>query len=199
MKIKSFYLFRIALLLFFVGWSIFFYYSSPEGIINFIGVENAYVLMFVLALLGGLTTFSGIPYHVILIMLASGGLNPLFLGISASSGVIAGDATSYFIGYNGRQIVPQKIQKNLQWFCAFCLARPKLLPVAFFLYGSLVPFSNDFIVISMGLARYPFWRVMIPLGLGNLVFNTSLAYLAIYAYGFLKNIFWLVGSAGFDI
>ena len=64
------------------------------------------------------------------------------------------------------------------------------MPIAFFLYDSLVPLSNDFIVISMGLARYPFWRVMIPLGLGNLVFNISLAYLALYVYGFIKNIFF---------
>ena len=138
--------------------------------------------MFALAFLGGLTTFSGIPYHAVLLVLASGGLNPLYLGISAASGVMAGDATSYYIGYSGSALVPRRLERILQKFCSVCLARPRILPVLFFLYGSLVPFSNDFIVISMGLARYPFWRVMLPLGAGNLVFNISLAYFALYAY-----------------
>ena len=88
--------------------------------------------MFVLALLGGLTTFSGIPYHIVLVMLASGGLNPLFLGVAAAAGVMAGDATSYFVGYSGRNVVPLAMQKNLQKFCSFCLAHPKILPVVFF-------------------------------------------------------------------
>ena len=192
MKKSYLYIFRIILIFLFIGATIFFYYSSPDELILFIGVENAYLLMFVLALLGGLTTFSGIPYHAILVILASGGLNPLLLGVSAASGVMIGDATSYYLGYSGGTFVPQKIQKILQKFCNFCLAYPRLSPIAFFLYGSLVPFSNDFIVISMGLARYPFWRVMVPLGLGNLVFNISLAYFALYAYGLLKSIFWFL-------
>ncbi|HEY4503187.1 MAG TPA: hypothetical protein VJC14_02015 [Candidatus Paceibacterota bacterium] len=192
MKINSWYILRLTPLLLFIGATVFFYYSSPEEIIRIIGIENAYVLMFVLALLGGLSTFSGVPYHVVLVMLASGGLNPLLVGISAASGVIVGDSTSYYLGYSGGAIIPQGIQKTLKKFCAFCLARPRVLPIAFFIYGSLVPFSNDFIVISMGLARYSFWRVMIPLGLGNFVFNISLAYLAVYAYSFLKSVFFYI-------
>ncbi len=188
MKINLFYLLRALLLLIFIGGTIFFYYSSPDELISFIGVENAYTLMFTLAFLGGLTTFSGIPYHAILILLASGGLNPFVLGIYAAGGVMAGDATSYYIGYSGKILVPRPVQRILEKFCSFCLAQPKLLPLGFFLYGSLVPFSNDFIVISMGLAHYPFWKVMIPLGIGNIVFNVSLAYLAIYAYDFLKKL-----------
>ena len=188
---KFAYIFRVILLIVFISASVFFYYSSPEKLILYIGVENAYILMFVLAFLGGITTFSGVPYHPVLVLLAVGGLNPLVLGISSAFGVMLGDTTSYYIGYSGGTVIPQKIQKILKKFCDFCLTRPRLIPIAFFLYGSLVPFSNDFIVISMGLARYPFWRVMVPLGLGNLVFNISLAYIALYAYDFIKGIFLL--------
>jgi membrane protein YqaA with SNARE-associated domain len=189
MKINTTNLIRILLLLFFISFSFLFYYYSPEKIINFIGVENAYILMFILALVGGMTTFSGVPYHVILIMLASGGLNPFYIGLSSSFGVMLGDTTSYYVGYSGGHIVPKKIQNNLQKFCSYCLSHPRILPIAFLLYGSLVPLSNDFIVISMGLARFPFWRVMIPLGIGNLIFNISLAYLSVYAYQFTINLF----------
>jgi len=51
------YLPRILLILFFIGCSFLLYYSSPEKLIEFIGVENAYFFIFILALIGGITTF----------------------------------------------------------------------------------------------------------------------------------------------
>ncbi len=183
------YIPRILLILFFVSMSFYFYaYSSPEEIISLIGVKNAYALIFVLAFFGGMTTFSGIPYHLVLITLATGGLNPFFLGLSTAVGVMLGDSTSYYVGYQGSVIIPRALQKILMIIRNFGLKHPKILPLFFFLYGSLSPFSNDFIVISMGLSRYPYWQVMVPLGLGNLVFNISLAYLATQAYHLLKGI-----------
>src|SRR3989344_4173968 len=105
------YLPRILLILFFIGCSFLLYYSSPEKLIEFIGVENAYFFIFILALIGGITTFSGIPYHLVLVTLAAGGLNTGLLGFSAAVGVILGDSTSYFVGHQGRVIIPQSIQK----------------------------------------------------------------------------------------
>ncbi|MFA6193296.1 MAG: hypothetical protein WC726_00330 [Parcubacteria group bacterium] len=183
------YIPRIILIFLFISMSFYFYaYSSPEEMISFIGVKNAYALIFVLAFVGGMTTFSGIPYHLVLITLATGGLNPLLLGLSTATGVMLGDSTSYYVGYQGSVIIPGALQKILMMIRNFGLKHPKILPLFFFLYGSLSPFSNDFIVISMGLSRYPYWQVMIPLGLGNMVFNISLAYFATQVYNLLKGI-----------
>lgn len=180
----------IIFIIFIILYSFFLLYSSPEKLINFIGIENAYFLIFVLAFIGGLSTFSGVPYHLVLIALATGGLNPVFLGLSASFGVMLGDSTSYLIGYHGSAIFPGPVQNFLRKLLSYFMKHPKLLPLFFLFYGSFVPFSNDFIVITMGLARYPFWRVMIPLGMGNIIFNVSLAFLAIYANGFLQKLFF---------
>src|SRR3989344_5807612 len=174
----------------FFGISVFLYaYSSPEFLITWVGVENAYLLLFFLAFLSGLSSFGGVPYHLVLIALATGGLNPWLLGLGAAGGAMLGDSTSYFIGYQGRAVISQRLERLVQKFSSFFARHSKFLPLFFFLYGSLVPFSNDFIGISMGLARYPFWRVMIPLGLGNVVFNISLAFMATYAYEVLNSIF----------
>lgn len=176
--------------LFFASISIYFYlYSSPEQLVGWVGAGNSYFLIFVLALLGGLTTFSGVPYHLVLITLAIGGLDPLLLGISTAVGVILGDTTSYFIGYSGGEVMPSRLQKIVNRAYIYTDGYPKLLQVFFFLYGAFSPMSNDFIVISAGIAKYPFWKVMIPLAFGNLVFNITLAYFAISAYGLLQGIF----------
>lgn len=183
------YLPRIVFLTFFLSFSALFYFSSPEQIISFIGAENGYVIMFVLALIGGLTTFSGVPYHLVLVTLAAGALNPLLLALCTAVGVILGDTTSYYIGYGGKDIIPEKIQRYLHRLFAFGQKHPRLLPLFFFLYGALTPFSNDFIVISAGLARYPFKKVMAPLALGNLVFNFMVAYFGYYLYPVAVKVF----------
>lgn len=175
--------------LFFAGISIYFYfYSSPEQLVELVGAENSYFLIFVLALLGGLTTFSGVPYHLVLITLAIGGLNPLLLGIFTAVGVILGDTTSYFVGYSGGEVMPSRVQKIVDRVYIYTDGYPKLLQAFFFLFGALTPISNDFIVISAGIAKYPFWKVMIPLAFGNLIFNTTLAYFAIGAYNLLQGV-----------
>lgn len=179
----------VIFLTFLTCFSAIFYFSSPEQIISYIGAENGYIIIFILALIGGLTTFSGVPYHLVLITLAAGELNPLLLGLCTAVGVMIGDTTSYFIGYGGKDVIPAKIQKYLHRLFAFGQTHPRLLPVFFFLYGALTPFSNDFIVISAGLARYPYKKVMIPLALGNLVFNINIAYFGYYLYPLASSVF----------
>lgn len=158
------HVFHIAFILILIGWTFFIYQFPPARIVEYLGVSNGYAVAFVLAFFGELSTFISIPYHLVVVTLGAGGLNPLALGLAAGGGVFLGDSTSYLISYKGRDIMPPHLQKIFQKFCGWCTTRPSwLVPAALFSYGALVPFSNDFIVISMGLARYPYWRLMVPL------------------------------------
>lgn len=179
----------VSILLFF-GFSFYLLiYLGPEQIIEFVGVENAYLLIFVTAIFGGFTTFNIIPYHPLLITLAAGGLNPFILGVLAATGVSLGDSTSYLIGYGGRTILPETAGDWFQRIHSLAVNHPKMFMSLSFIYSSIIPTSNDFITIPAGLARLPFWKVMIPLFLGNVVFDISLAYFAPQAYVFLQGIF----------
>ncbi|TSC70084.1 MAG: hypothetical protein CEO12_581 [Parcubacteria group bacterium Gr01-1014_46] len=169
---------------------VIFYYYSPDYIVNLFGVENAYALIFITAIAGGFTTFNIIPYHILLITLAIGGLNPLLLGFLAAIGVSLGDSTSYFIGYQGRTILPEKMDKWFERVHRIGTERPKLFMLLCFLYSCFIPESNDFITIPAGLARLPFFNVMIPLVLGNIIFDISLAFLAPSVYDLLQGIFF---------
>jgi len=163
----SIYIYRIALVAIFIGWTVAIYQFPPTQIVEQLGINNGYAIAFVLAFFGGLSTFISIPYHLVVFTLATGGLNPVVLGIAAGSGVFLGDSTSYLVGYKGRNILPLYLQRIFQKFCGWCITRPSwLAPLAIFSYGAFVPFSNDFLVISMGLARYLYWKLMVPLGLG---------------------------------
>lgn len=188
LRIKK-YALGLAPLVFFIGVSAYFYFfSTPEGLVDLVGIENAYLLMFFVAFLGGLTTFNTVPYYSILLILANAGLNPLLLGLCSAGGVMFGDSTSYYVGYQGGTVIPPFLRNLFNKLHSTMTKHPKVFPLVCFIYGSISPLSNDFITIPAGLARYPFFRMMIPLALGNVVFNVSLAYLAVYAYSFLLTV-----------
>lgn len=165
----------------FAVFSLGFYFFTPEEIVTLVRVENAYLIMFIFAFLGGVTIMSGVPYPLILVTFALGGLNPWYLGCTAASGVMLGDTTSYFVGYRSGELLSSRMQKRVHMLTRWYDHYPRLMPLLFFVYGACVPLPNDVITVSSGLVRYSFWRAMIPLALGNLVFATGLAFMAQYA------------------
>lgn len=170
----------------FILWTIFVYYLSPEKIVEKIGIENSYLLAFTVAFIGGTSIFFPIPYYLLVFTLGAGGLNPIILGLSSASGVLLGDSTSYFLGYTGREIISEKLKKLLEKLYNWCITRkPYLLPIIFFLYGTFIPLPNDVITVSMGMAHYPYKKVIIPLGLGNIIFNITLALAGFYGWKIL--------------
>lgn len=177
-RVRWRYLPLVVLVLFAVAGTLLLLHASPQEWVAMVGDENAYALLFGLALVSGLSLFGATPYHLVLITLAVGGLNPWLLGLAAASGVMIGDTISYAIGHQGRVVLPPRAERMADRISGWLSRYPRLVPFFFFTYGAIAPFSNDLVGVTMGVARYPFVRVMVPLGLGNLVFNVVLAFLA---------------------
>lgn len=184
------YLLAVVSIVLFVGFSLLlFVYTDPDQIVQWVGVDNAYLLIFVVAIAGGFTTLNIIPYHLLLISLALAGLNPFLLGFLAATGVTLGDTTSYFVGYQGRKLLPEGATK---WFDRIHRAsgdNPRLFMLLCFLYSTFMPTSNDLLTIPAGIARIPFWRIMLPLLFGNIIFDTTLAYMSTHATELVQKLF----------
>lgn len=160
-----------------------------EDLILFVGGENVFLLMFVLGMVGGLTTFTGIPYHLILMNFAVGGINPILLGIATAMGVAIGDSTMFFMSKNIKSALPKRISDLIQSLSYFLNLHPKLITPFLILYGSISPFSNDFIVGSLGILGYGYWRIIVPLTIGNIIFNIGIAYAGLYAFDTISGFF----------
>lgn len=176
------FLFTVAVFICFV------FFLDPDMLVRWIGVDNGYVLLFVFAFISGVSVFGVTPYHLLLITLSTAGLNPLLLAIAATLGLGIGDSTSYVMGYQGRSLVPKHIEPVIERLSHFFEKHTKLVPLYLFLYGICAPFSNDFVGVSLGILRYPFWRVMIPLLSGTFIFNLALGVLATRVYEFFPYI-----------
>lgn len=165
---------------------LFYFILTPEELIAFVGVDNAYVLMFATALIGGLTTFNMVPYYSVLFILASAGLPPAGIGLASALGVMVGDSYSYFIGRQGGIVFPERMRRPFEYIRAITAEHPWRFRVICVVYGSFSPLSNDFITIPSGIARIPYMRVIIPLAFGNIVFNVTFAYVCVYAYAIVR-------------
>jgi uncharacterized membrane protein YdjX (TVP38/TMEM64 family) len=170
------------LLIAFITSSVLIAQIPSETVVNYVGTNNALILMFVLGLVGGFTTFSGIPYHFVLMSFAAGGVSPIPLGIVTALGVMMGDSAMFTISHKAGTLLPQKVHQYIGRVSVFLKKHPRLLTPALFLYGAFSPFSNDFVVASTGIMGYSYRHIIIPLTIGNMFYNVMLAYLGYYAY-----------------
>lgn len=165
------------LFIFFLAWSYCLVQFSPEEIITVIGIKNSYALVCIAGFLGGVSLFFPFPYYLLVATFGAAQMNPLLLGFYTGLGVILGESTSYFFGYAGSYIIENRPARFFRKFSTW--VQDKSYPhvaSALFVYGSIVPVPNDFILVPLGLGKYPYLKLMLPLGLGNMVFNTLIAF-----------------------
>lgn len=182
-------IYGLILIMSIIAWSIFLIYVSPSEIIDFIGIENGYVLVFISGLAGGISLFFPFPYYLFVLTFGAAGLNPYFLAIAATLGVVIGECTSYFVGHSAHFLISKTTSEKLHKLRDWAIRKPKfLISMILFIWASIAPIPNDFFLVPFGVIRYPFLRIIIPLALGSLVFNTLLAITGNYGLGiFLIN------------
>ncbi len=158
------------LALFVIAWSITLAIIGPETIVERIGVENGYIVAFIIATLGGVSTITSSSYFLTIITLAGGGVNPYILGIVAGTGITIGDSLFYYIGLRGREVAKDKGHKWTGKFSRWLDKRPRwLVPIIVFVYTAFTPLPNDILTISLGLSSYPYKYLIAPMWAGNII------------------------------
>ncbi|MCA1807833.1 MAG: hypothetical protein LC687_08320, partial [Actinobacteria bacterium] len=101
MNTKQNYLIVFSILIFLIGWSLLLYHISPTEIIDYLGTDNALLITFVVSLIGGFSSFTSGSYYGVIITFASGGVNPILIGLCAGIGLTIGDSLVYYLGTRG--------------------------------------------------------------------------------------------------
>jgi hypothetical protein len=159
-----------------------------DTLLNYIGSDNAYLFMFLVAFVGSITTFAGIPYPLILLGLVVGGMNPVLAGLASAAGVIMADSGTFFAVRRGRGLLSTTMQETFVKVHRYIDQHPKLLTPGLLLYGTISPLSNDFAVISLSLMRYKYSQIILPLAVGSVIYNLGVALLGVYAYSWIVTI-----------
>lgn len=152
----------IVLLLALLGWTALVLYLTPEGFVEWIGVENSYLFAFLLATTAGVTTVTGYSFTVTLLALSAGGADPILLGIAGGVGIFISDTILYFIFRYGVRTYAEQTHSFTTWLLVKTkgFSTPVLL-TAIFCYVSFLPFPNDPLLLGLALHGLPY-RVFAP-------------------------------------
>lgn len=158
-------------------WSWLLATIGAERIVAFVGAENGYVVMFLVALFGGLSTFTSVTYFATVLTLGSAGLNPVGLAAASSMGVSIGDAIFYFIGYLGlRHVVAGWIGRAIHRASVWLETKPRAFVfAAVYAYAAFTPLPNDLLAVALGAMRQPLFLILPALILGNFTLTLILA------------------------
>ncbi len=172
--------------------------SGPLSLF-FEGVTQAAVLLgypgtFLACLLGSATIVIEVPFAGVPLLMgglregASGPFlfDPWLLGVLSGIGATIGDMTSYVLGYYGRRLTDET---KTEGFSAFIEQHPRATPAVVFLLAS-TPLPLDPAVVSLGVARFSWWRVLLPSLFGEIVFLTGVAWAG------RLSIDWIAGMIG---
>lgn len=146
-------------------------------ILGELALSYGYFGVFAASLVGSVIPFVPVPYLFVVVLL-SGRLDPLMLGVAAGFGGALGKTTSYLLGRWGYSIAGSGTRRNLEFLGKF-VGRYGDLGVFVF---AVTPLPDDIYMIPIGMLRFPFWRFIIANTLGKVVLSTAVAY---FGYAFL--------------
>src|SRR5690606_10619497 len=121
---KKRYYILVALAIFFVLINLPFFFIGSEEIVRWLGVENTYLVIFLIAALGGLSSFGGTIWVSALVGFASGGAHPIILGIVSGIGIFISDSIFYHLALYGKKSLPDSWQRRIRKILNFIHKTP---------------------------------------------------------------------------
>lgn len=168
----------IIIAFFIIAINALFFFISPKEIISFIGVENSYIIVFITAVIGGISSLTGVALFATIATFSAGGAEPFLLGIIGGIGIFISDTVFYFLAKAGHKALPESwgsyITKALEWIQKY----PSWVILCFvFLYIGFTPLPADILMATLALSGYSYKKIAPILLLGSITVATFAAYL----------------------
>lgn len=171
----------LILLVFVVTLMIVLSIFPPEEIVAYVGVQNGYILAAIVSFFGGFSSGGSISFMSLLIVFASGGLNPWALGIISGISLALGDIIMFSLGTAGRTLITGKWDARITKLKTLYEQKPFLktyTPLFAYLYMGFTPFPNDLLLAALAAIEFPAQKMRPIIILGDLTFACLLALLA---------------------
>ena len=169
------------LAVFLISLIVLLYFVSPEEIVNKIGVRNGYILTFAVSFFGGFSTGGSISFISLLIVLVTGGMNPIYLGLVSGISLAIGDMIMFYAGSKGRELVRGKLDKRIKKIANVFKKRKqleKIIPIIAYLYIGFAPLPNDILILFLAAIEYPAKKMNGIIVLGDITFALMITILA---------------------
>lgn len=160
-------------------------FVNPHQIIEYVGVENSYLIVFLIAAIGGLSTFTSTTLFTTIATFSAGGAIPWLVGLAAGVGIFISNSVFYLLAALGRKSIPEhwnaKILSTARWMRKMPVW---LLFFTIYLYFGFSPLPNDLLIIVLVIARFKYRQVAPILFAGSITVAILTAYLARFGFHF---------------
>lgn len=156
------------------------FFISPEQIVEELGVNNVYILTFLVSFFGGFSAGGSISFISLLITLSAGGMNPIYLGLIAGTSLAMGDMIMFYAGSRGRDLIKGKWNERINKIARIFKKRTwlkKATPLIAYLYLGFTPMPNDFLILTLAAVKYPTKKMSIIIILGDITFALMISIL----------------------
>lgn len=156
---------------------------DPAMLVDFLGVQNSYIVLFFVSLIGGFSTGGSATYITLIITLVAGGLNPWIIGLVAGVSLFIGDAIMLLLAQKGRTFISGTLDKRLDRLTVYFKRTSWLkqsFPYIAYIYSGLTPFPHDMLILFMAAIEYPRKKALVIIFLGDITFASMIALLATY-------------------
>ena len=171
--------FILVLFLIFLITSLYFF--NPQEIVEKIGVRNGYILTFIVSFFGGFSAGGSITFITLLLTLVAGGMNPIYLGLTAGVSLAIGDMIMFYAGSKGRELVMGKWDRKINRVAKWIKRRKrleKMIPFLAYFYIGFMPLPNDILILFLAAIEYPAKKMNGIIILGDITFALMITILA---------------------
>lgn len=155
--------------------------ASDNTYVQEIIARYGYFGIFVASVVSGFNLVVPVPAVTFIPALLEAGLQYWPSILILTLGMTSADLAAYVLGRAGRGVFGEAFNQKMIRRLDVMRERHPIIPlVTVFFFASVIPFPNEILVVPLGFLRYKLTYLIIPVFLGNLVFN------ALYSKGFLE-------------
>jgi membrane protein YqaA with SNARE-associated domain len=147
---------------------------QDESLQSFV-MQYGYVGVFFASILSGFNLIIPIPIISFFPFFVEIGLHPTMTVLLIAAGMTVGDCVGFLIGKGGSVLVDES-NRVVRKLSTMQRKRPIVVPLFLFAYAGFAPLPNEVVVIPAALIGVRLRSVVIPVMLGNIVFNTLVAF-----------------------
>jgi hypothetical protein len=155
-----------------------FFFVSPDQIVQYIGVNNTYLTIFLISSIGGINSITGGVLYASIATFAAGGASAWLLGLSGGVGIAIGDSLVFYLfRYTSKTLSAHwqekvnKVNKKIERFPQY--VRLSLV----YLYLGFSPFPNDILMFALAVLKFRFVQVFPFILAGAITTATLTAFL----------------------
>ena len=174
---KKSYFVLAAIALVIIALNALFTVIDPNRIVEYIGVRNAYAIVFIVGAIGGLSSFTGGAYFTTLATFGAGVSSPLLLGLVGGLGIFISDTIFFYLAHYGRKSIPEKWSRTIETWSKKARTSPMwLVLLSVYIYIGFTPLPNDLLMLLLVVAGFTYRQLWPVFLLGSVTIATIVAH-----------------------